>query len=234
MGKIPKPEVLNRVARIGVDEYNNGHSNRHMPEIYVSYAIYPHENPLRTMQDRLGKGGGFDRNPGKRSGWMGRANQFVRRNYRFRWCTVDRTEDSVQRFHRKTLAIARLVLESSLDLNYGFVNDFVVVVDGAQFGAGRGEDPDLWSKQVIERRLKEYGIKKDVHFRPRGDKGEKHPELYVADRLANIIGAKRFGHVRGRWPFSERRVNLAELPRLDGQDILDIESILEKGCRGRH
>lgn len=233
MGQIPKPKVLENLVEIGIDEFNNGHQQRDLPEIHVAYTRYPFERKPSSAREKLSKGLGF-RQGVKKDAWMGRANRFVRKFHRFKYCTVERTEDPVQKFHRKTLAIARLILDSYLSLedDYAKPDRFILILDGAQFGAGNGTG--LRSKSIIENHIREYGIESEVFFRPHADQGHQHPAVYVADRLAYVIGAKHFDDPWGNWPYLERRVDLNAPPPVTREEIRRTADSLEIGRRSRH
>jgi hypothetical protein len=231
VGQIPKPKVLENLVEIGIDEFNNGHHRKDLPEISVAYTRYPFEDRPSSAGEKLSKGLGFREGP-KKDAWMKRADVFVEKFHRFKYCTVDRTEDPVQKFHRKTLAIARLILESYLFLEerYARPDRFVLIMDGAQFGDGNG----LRSKEIIEDHIREYGIESEVFFRPHADQGQRHPAVYVADRLAYVIGAKHFDDPWKNWPYLERRVDLDAPPPVTAEEINRMVDLLEIERRSRH
>ncbi len=232
MGRVPKPEVLDQLVEISLDEFNNGHHIKDLPEFNVAFTRYPFERKPTTAKDRLSKGVGF-RTGAKKDAWMEKAEAFAKRNHRFRYCAFERTEDTVLRFRRKTSAISRLIIESYLGLEheYSHPDKLIVVMDGPEFG--RGDGMGARSKAVVEENLREYGLESEVFFRVRADQGQKHPAAYIADRLAYLIAVMyRDSLPRLEWPFPERRVDLSLPLPVTADELRYMARLLKKGSRG--
>lgn len=232
VSRFPKPKEREIIAEIGFDEFNNGH-DLELPWIGVAYTLLPGEQITPHFGKAYCKKGGFSGKKRTRERFLQWANKYAHSNGRFLYDVVERSEDPVSFYHQRCLSIARLVYESHMNLMLKDM-DSVAIVDGRPFELSiRSREGFSEARSTIENYLQEYGLQRDMFFRPHADSGGRFKAVEAADQLAYIIGAKKFGGDQWKpWPWQGKKIDRSMSP-LSGEYETEIVERIEKGQNPR-
>ena len=208
---------------IGVSSFNHGHIVKDLPEILVAYPLRPFE-----QANKMAKNGGISIDPKKRCDFSKKTRDYVRAHNRFWYASVSETSGE-SRFDERVLAISRLAAQASHEFDYDHGEGLEIVVQGYPFGNGRGNH--LLSLDEIPKKLSEVGVDARFSFYSKRHKtSDEEQAIYVADRLAYIVGGLKFGLPEEKWPMRKRKLDIFSEP-FDHKEALLIESMLETGYR---
>lgn len=208
---------------IGVSSFNQGHFVQDLPEILVAYPLRPFE-----QASKMAKNGGISMDPKKRCEFLKKTKEYVKTHNRFWYAVVNETSGE-PRFEERVLAISRLAAKASHEFDYAQDERLEVIVQGHPFGNGEGRSH--LSLDAIPKKLSEIGLDARFSFYSKRNKSsDEEQAVYVADRLAYIVGGLKFGLAEEKWPMGKRKVDVFSEP-LDHRELLLIESMLEAGYR---
>jgi hypothetical protein len=211
------------VLTIGVSSFNQGHFVQDLPEILVAYPLRPFE-----QASKMAKNGGVSLDRKKRREFRKKSENYVRTHNRF-WYAVINEASGESRFDERVLAISRLAAKASEEFDPFPETGLEVIVKGHPFGNGSGFSH--LSLEAIPKKLSEVGLDARFSFYSERKKtSDEEQAIYVADRLAYIVGGLKFGLPEKEWPLNGRKLDVFSEP-LDPREVLLIESMLDTGYK---